>query len=217
MLTVFKDNSVLAGLDIFVTQPDQQWILIDELIAYTHDILKQQSGYIANAIHRSLDGLKVVNYVQWQNQASYQAYINNRNIALATKITGFFAPDSHLYDIFMSEPADSQMQIRMNMPELVNFGIFRLKNPPDQPRFLESTAEAIQQISGQSGLITTHFHRSLDGARAINYGLWNSQELYAKMNANPPMAEPLQVMRSLANNEFQMSLHQVVFTESANS
>jgi hypothetical protein len=217
MLTVFKDNPALAELDIFVTQPDQQWLLIDELIAYTQDILKQQPGYIASAIHRSLDGLKVVNYVQWQNQASYDAYINNRDIALATKITGFFAPDSHLYDIFMSEPADSQMQIRVDMPELVNFGMFRLKNPTDQPRFLEATAEAIQQISGQSGLITTHFHRSLDGARAINYGLWSSQELYAKMNASPPMAEPLRVMRSLANNEFQMSLHQVVFTESANS
>jgi hypothetical protein len=217
MLTVFKDNPVLAELDIFVTQPDQQWLLIDSLITYSQDILKQQPGYIANAIHRSLDGLRVVNYVQWQNQASYEAYINNRDIALATKITGFFAPDSHLYDIFMSEPADSQMQITANMPELINFGMFRLKDPANQPHFLEATAEAIGQISGQPGLITTHFHRSLDGARAINYGLWSSQELYAKMNANPPMAEPLMVMRSLANNEFQMSLHEVVFTESINS
>jgi len=56
MLTVFKDNPVLAELDIFVTQPDQQWLLLDNLIAYTHDILKQQPGYIANAIHRSLMG-----------------------------------------------------------------------------------------------------------------------------------------------------------------
>jgi heme-degrading monooxygenase HmoA len=95
MLTVFRDNPVLAELDIFVTQPDQQWLLIESLIAYTHDILKQQPGYIANAIHRSLDGLRVVNYVQWQSQANYEAYINNREIALATKITGFFTPDSH--------------------------------------------------------------------------------------------------------------------------
>jgi len=92
--------------------------------------------------------------------------------------------------------------------------MFRLKDPAHQPRFLEATAEAIRQISRQAGLITTHFHRSLCGARAINYGLWSSQELYAKMNANPPMAEPLSVMRSLVNNEFQMSLHEVVFAES---
>jgi hypothetical protein len=50
-------------------------------------------------------------------------------------------------------------------------------------------------------------------ARAINYGLWNSQEEYAKMNANPPMAEPLKQMRALANNEFQMSLYEVAHIE----
>jgi len=113
----------------------------------------------------------------------------------------------------MSEPADSQMQITASMPELINFGMFRLKAPANQPLLLEATAEAIQQISGQAGLITTHFHRSL-GWCPINYGLWSSQELYAR-NAHPPMAEPLMVMRSLANNEFQMSLHEVVLTESA--
>lgn len=115
----------------------------------------------------------------------------------------------------MSEPADSQMQITANMTGLINFGVFKLKDPANQPRFLEATAEAIQQISGQDGLISTHFHRSLDGARAINYGLWSSQEVYAKMNANPPMAEPLLQMKSFANNEFQMSLHEVVHTEIA--
>ena len=47
MLTVFKDNPVLAELDIFVTQPDQQWLLLDSLIAYTQNILKHQPGYIA--------------------------------------------------------------------------------------------------------------------------------------------------------------------------
>jgi len=97
MLTVFKDNPVLAELDIFVTQPDQQWLLLDNLIAYTHDILKQQPGYMQ--FIAAWCGLRVVNYVQWQNQVK-EAYINNRDIALATKITGFFAPDSHLYDIF---------------------------------------------------------------------------------------------------------------------
>lgn len=215
MLTVFKANSVLAEMDIFVTLPDQQWQLVDSLIDYSKTILKQQPGYVANAIHRSLDGMRVTNYVQWQSQSDYEIYSNDRSIAIATKITGFFAPDTHLYEIFMSEPAGSQMKITANMTELVNFGVFKLKDPANQPHFLEATAEAIQQISGQDGLITTHFHRSLDGARAINYGLWSSQEVYAKMNANPPMAEPLLQMKSLANNEFQMSLHEVVYTEAA--
>ena len=215
MLNVFKANPVLAEMDIFVTLPDQQWQLIDSLIDYSKTILKQQPGYVANAIHRSLDGTRVTNYVQWQNQSNYETYSNNGSISLASKITGFFTPDTHLYEIFISEPADSQMQISANMGELINFGVFKLKDPEKQPQFLEATLEAVRQISGLDGLITTHFHRSLDGARAINYGLWSSQEVYAKMNANPPMAEPLLRMKSYANNEFQMSLHEVVHTEVA--
>jgi len=35
----------------------------------------------------------------------------------------------------MSEPADSQMQIKSDMPELINFGMFRLKAPANQPLF----------------------------------------------------------------------------------
>ncbi|MBW4616660.1 MAG: hypothetical protein KME21_26130 [Desmonostoc vinosum HA7617-LM4] len=214
MLTVFKDNLVLAAIDIFVTQPDQQWSLIDSLVAHTKNILKQQSGYVASAIHRSFDGLRVVNYVQWQRQADYEAYINNCDIALAAKMTGFLTPDSHLYEIFISEPANSQMQIAVGAG-LINFGIFKLKNPADQPRFLEATKEAVKLVTGQTGLLTTHFHRSLDGARAINYGLWSSQQEYAKMNEHPPFVEPLMQMRSLANNEFQMSLYEIVFTQTA--
>jgi hypothetical protein len=49
----------------------------------------------------------------------------------------------------------------------------------------------------------------------VNYGLWSSQEEYAAMNANPPFAEPLIEMRSLADNEFQPTLYEVVFTEPA--
>ena len=76
MLTVFKENPVLAELDIFVTQPDQQWMLVDSLKTYTQNILKQQRGYIASAIHRSFDGFRVVNYVQWQTQADYDILTN---------------------------------------------------------------------------------------------------------------------------------------------
>ena len=191
--------------------------MLDSLTAYSKTILKQQPGYVANAIHRSFDGLRVVNYVQWQSQSDYQVYANNRDIAPGTRITGFFPPDSHLYEIFISEPADSQMQIAVGTGGLINFGIFKLKNLADQPRFLEATREAVGLLAGQAGLVTTHFHRSLDGARAINYGLWSSQEEYAKMNERPPFVEPLLQMRSLANNEFQMSLYEIVFTETASS
>jgi len=103
MLTVFKANPVLAEMDIFVTLPDQQWQLVDSLIDYSKTILKQQPGYVGECYSPQLDGMRVTNYVQ--SQSDYETYSNNRSIALATKITGFFAPDTHLYEIFIvSQP-----------------------------------------------------------------------------------------------------------------
>jgi len=104
----------------------------------------------------------------------------------------------------MSEPADSQMQITANMTGLINFGVFKLKILLIN-RALEATAEANSANSGQDGLITTTLSSLTRWCAWINYGLWSSQEVYAKMNANPPMAEPLLQMKSFANNEFQMS------------
>lgn len=105
------------------------------------------------------------------------------------------------------------MTISTNIQGLINFGIFKLRNPQDQPRFLEATKEAVQLVARQPGLATTHFHRSLDGAMAVNYGLWSSHEDYVAMNANPPFTEPLAEMRRLASDEFQMSLYEIVFTD----
>jgi heme-degrading monooxygenase HmoA len=216
MLTVTKNNPVLAEIDIFPVEPDRQRSLIDNLIEDIKTVFKPQPGFVAAAVHRSRDGLRVVNYVQWNSQNDYEAYINKAEIPLlSSRLSAFSAPNSHLYEIFISEPANSQMTISTTIEGLINFGIFKLRNPLDQPRFLEATQEAVQLVTGQPGLVTTHFHRSLDGAMAVNYGLWSSHAEYVAMNENPPFAEPLLEMRRLADNEFQMSLYEVVFVESA--
>jgi len=78
----------------------------------------------------------------------------------------------------MSEPADSQMQITANMTGLINFGVFKLKILLINRAFRSDRRN--NSANGTRWIITTHFHRSLDGARAINYGLWSSQEVYAR-------------------------------------
>lgn len=172
MISIAKNNPVLASIDIFPVEPEQQHLLVDSLIDDIKTAFKQQPGFVAAAVHRSRDGLRVVNYVQWQTQNDYEAYINNSEIpSLSSRLSAFPAPNSQLYEIFISEPADSQMTISTNIQGLINFGIFKLRNPQDQPHFLDATKEAVQLVARQPGLVTTHFHRSLDGAMAVNYGI----------------------------------------------
>jgi heme-degrading monooxygenase HmoA len=215
MLTVNKNNPVVAEIDIFPVEAEQQQSLVDKLIEDIKTVFKQQPGFVAAAVHRSRDGQRVVNYVQWKSQKDYESYVNDEVPLISSRLCAFPAPNSRLYEIFISEPSDSEMTISKNTDGLINFGIFKLRNPQDQPSFLEATKKAVQLVTGQPGLVTTHFHRSLDGAMAVNYGLWSSHEDYVAMNANPPFAEPLLEMRRLADNEFQMSLHEIVFTEPA--
>lgn len=118
MLTVAKNNPVLAEIDIFPVEPEQQQPLVDSLIDYIKTLFKQQSGFVAAAIHRSRDGLRVVNYVQWKSQNDYETYINNTEVpSLSSQLSAFSAPNSRLYEIFISEPADSQMTISTAMNE----------------------------------------------------------------------------------------------------
>lgn len=215
MLTVAKSRSLPAELAIYPVEADQQPTLIDALTEYVTTFLKPQPGFIGAALHKSRDGQRVVSYVQWNEQEAYTACINNSDVPSPSEhLTQFPAPNARLYEVFISEPAGSEMTIATGTPNLVNFGIFKLRNPRDQPRFLAATEAAVELVKGQPGLITTHFHRSYDGAMAVNYGLWSSHDDYVAMNANPPFAGPLLEMKRLADNEFQMSLYEIVFAES---
>ena len=103
---------------------------------------------------RSRDSQQVTSYIQWRTQDAY----------VPTKpLTGFAEPDVHLYDIFASEPADSGVQLSPDMDGLINFGTFKMKPPTNQARFVELFKQALEMVSGQEGLISTHAHRSLDG------------------------------------------------------
>jgi len=86
------------------------------------------------------------------------------------------------------------------------------KQPNHQPRFIELFRQALDRVSGQAGLILTHAHRSFDGWRGINFGHWRSLADYAAMDSNRPFSPIFGEMLDLADNEYQNTLHKVVFT-----
>ncbi len=206
-------NPVVAEIDIFPIEPERQQLLLDGLIEYVETVLKHQPGFVSGTVHRSCDGLRVINYVQWKNPAAYEACMGNQEVAsLSRRFACFPQPDSHLYEIFIDEPEGTQLQPFPKMKGLINFGIFKMKSSTNQPRFVELAIVAINMVSGQTGLISTHFHRSLDGERCINYGHWRTQSDFTAMDTNRPFAGPFVEMMQLADNEYQKTLHEVVFT-----
>ena len=102
MPTVAVNNEVATVIIIFTVAPEQQQELI-EAIADFLDTVKQQPGFISASIHKSIDGVKVANYAQWQSQKDFENFINNEQVqAKAAKLREFNPPDSHVYEVVIS-------------------------------------------------------------------------------------------------------------------
>ncbi|NEQ97052.1 MAG: hypothetical protein F6K30_10055 [Cyanothece sp. SIO2G6] len=203
MPVVSKANGLLAEFTIFPVEPDRQASLVEGVIQNIESTLKHNPGFSSGTVLRSHDGLRVTGYIQWVDQASYQA---------TQPFPEFAAPDVHLYEIFAEEPEGSELYLSPDMNGLINFGIFKMKKTENQPRFAELFRQALNMVSEQPGLISTHPHRSLDGWRCINFGHWRSLEDFTAMDSNRPFSPIFGEMLDLANNEYQKTLHQVVFT-----
>jgi heme-degrading monooxygenase HmoA len=196
-------NGLLAEFAIFPVEPEAQADVVQQTIQSIESELKVKSRFSSATVLRSRDRLRVTSYIQWADQAAYVA---------SQPLAGFVAPDVHLFEIFAAEPESSELCLSPSMEGLINFGIFKMKQPEHQPRFIELFREALQMVSGQPGLISTHAHRSLDGWRCINFGHWRSLEDFTAMDANRPFSPLFGELLDLADNEYQKSLHEVVFT-----
>jgi heme-degrading monooxygenase HmoA len=203
MPIVNQANGLLAEFAIFPAEPDSQASLVEQTIQHIESTLRQKAGFSSGSVLRSRDGLRVTSYVQWADQESYVA---------TQPFTDFAVPDVHLFEIFAVEPKGSELHLSQNMVGLINFGIFKMKQPDNQARFIELFRQALEMISGQAGLISTHAHRSFDGWRCINFGHWRSLEDFTAMDSNRPFSPIFGEMIDLANNEYQKTLHEVVFT-----
>lgn len=202
MPIVNKANGLLAEFAIFPVEPHRQASLVERVIQNINT-LKHHPEFASGTVLRSRDGLRITSYVQWIDLESYVA---------TQPFTDVAAPDIHIFEIFAAEPENTQLQLSPNMSGFINFGIFKMKQPENQPRFIELFRQALEMVSGQAGLISTHAHRSFDGWRCINFGHWESVEKFTAMDSNRPFSPLFGEMLDLADNEYQKTLHEVVFT-----
>lgn len=58
------------------TREDQEW-LIQELQSFTEDTMRHQPGFISATLHKSFDGLTVINYARWRTADDFKRAIRN--------------------------------------------------------------------------------------------------------------------------------------------
>lgn len=208
MPTIAKNNDVSTVIIIFSVEPERQQELVDTIIEFAETAVKHQPGFVSSSIHKSLDGVRVMNYAQWKSQEDYKAFINNSEVqSLGAKLSEFHMLDSHVFEVVVSQPEDATLKISKG--GLIHLAEFRVK-PENQQRLVELEREYVGIGLQHPDLISANFHRSLDGIRTINYGQWRSLDNFEELAKEPKYAPLNEYWRGLAENEFH--LYEVVFT-----
>jgi hypothetical protein len=135
MPIINEANGLLAEFAIFPVEADSQANLVEQAIQNIESTLQHKAGFSSGSVLRSRDGLRVTSYVQWADRESYVA---------TQPFTDFAVPDVHLFDIFAAEPKGSELHLSPSMDGLINFGIFKMKQPENQPRFIELFRQALE-------------------------------------------------------------------------
>ena len=208
MATLSLDNSLTTVMVIFTVEPKQQQELIEAIKEFLETV-KTQPGFVSANLHKSIDGVKVVNYAQWSSRSAYESFVNNQEVqSKAAKLREFTPPDSHVYEIVTSETKVGTPEIKEG-EYIVHVAEFDMQ-PENQPRLVELAKEHVKPAMEQPGLISATFHRSLDGTRVINYGQWADEQAIEELKKQPGFSKDKPYWEGLADNEYH--LYKVVCT-----
>lgn len=100
MVTISKDNKVVTLINVFTVEPENQQKLVDLLVEATEKTMKDISGFVSANIHKSLDGVRVINYAQWKSRDDFEAMAKMPEAQAHMKpIMEIAKADFHLYEV----------------------------------------------------------------------------------------------------------------------
>lgn len=109
MATITKDNQVVTLINVFTVEPENQQGLIDMLVEATEKTIKDFPGFVSANIHKSADGVRVVNYAQWRSREDFEAMLKNPEAQVHIKpILEIAQSDARLYQVVEALSASSK-------------------------------------------------------------------------------------------------------------
>lgn len=101
MTTINKAQSLVTLITVHICKPEDQQQLTDLLIQGVNTIYRHAPGFISANIHKSLDGVRVTNYAQYQSREDVEnAWAHPAIPAFAQEVTRLVTSfDAHLYEV----------------------------------------------------------------------------------------------------------------------
>lgn len=206
MVHIDRTNTASIGLDLYTVAERHQSGLVEAIVAEQLPSWRSHPYFLSASVHRSLDGVRVFTYSQWQPR------FDHRSVLRPPVFGEFFPPDALQLEVSASRSVLAEVAIVAG-DRITHLAEFRMM-PAHQPEMVQrTTAELDRAMHEVPGLISATFHRSLDGTRMFNYGQWESQEAFEAILKQPGFNPDTLYWEGLARNEFH--LYHVVYVASA--
>jgi quinol monooxygenase YgiN len=104
---ISREGNLVTLINVFETEPEKQQELINQWIRFVQEV-KNESGLIGAALHKSTDGTRVINYAQWRSEEEYANFVKKYIEPIAPPLSFASRVDPHLYEVvYLSERAES--------------------------------------------------------------------------------------------------------------
>jgi quinol monooxygenase YgiN len=107
MANISKDNKVLTLINVFTVQPENQQRLLDLLVTATEEKMCKMPGFISASFHKSADGVRVVNYAQWQSREHWEVIFKDPEALKHVEESQRLAKaDYHVYEVYSTHQGE---------------------------------------------------------------------------------------------------------------
>ena len=104
-MLVSRESNLVTLINVFETKPEQQQVLLDQLSRFAESV-KEEPGMIGAALHRSIDGTRVVNYAQWRSEEDLDRFVKKYREQMGALLLLAERADAHVYEVAsLYEPA----------------------------------------------------------------------------------------------------------------
>jgi len=100
MILLKEVNEIITLINVFTVDKENQYKLVEMLKKANEQIYNKQEGFISAIIHKSLDGTKIINYLQWKNRNDIEKMLKNTKVILhMNDVLNISKLDGSLYEI----------------------------------------------------------------------------------------------------------------------
>jgi heme-degrading monooxygenase HmoA len=174
-MRITMEGNYATMINVFDVEPEKQEQLID---IWREEGRKFEAwpGFVSAALHRSLDGKRVINYAQWQRAEDWQA-LARQGAQLFARFKGVGTSDPHLYEVVYLSTAKTTAHVTIESaaPLATMINVFDVE-PEKQKQLIDIWQEEGRKFEAWPGFVSAALHRSLDGKRVINYAQWQRAE-----------------------------------------